>query len=136
MAGVTVKDLIPSSPEKVWRIVGDVAGISKWVPALEHSESHDNGHTRTCRLGNGMGEITEQVVSRDEKNRSYSYVITGGSLPMKDYMGTIVVQDAGQGQSKVLWACGFNVDGPAAEAEGMIQQVFSEGLANLKKMVK
>lgn len=136
MPGVTVTDTIPAAPEKVWRIVGDVAGIAKWVPALEHSESDDNGHTRTCRLGNGMGEISEQVVSRDEKGRAYSYIITGGSLPLKNYMGTIVVQDGGQGRSKVLWACGFDVDGPAAEAEGMIRQVFTDGLANLKQLVK
>lgn len=136
MPGVTVTDLISASPDKVWRVVGDVAGIAKWVPALEHSESKDQGATRTCRLGNGMGEITEQVVSRDDKNRSYSYIITGGSLPMRNYLGTIVVEDAGQGKSRVRWACGFEVDGQAENAEQMIRQVFSDGLANLRNIVK
>ena len=135
MAGVTVTDTFNASPDKVWAIVGDVGGISKWVPAMESSESTDGGKTRHCVLGGGMGEVDEVVTARDDAARSYSYAITKSGLPLQNYKSTITVNDAGGGNSEVVWSASFDPDIPAEEAEGMIKGLYESSLATLKTLL-
>lgn len=134
MAEVNVKQTVGAPAERVWQVVGNPGGIAEWVPALEKS-TMESGTKRRCWLEGG-GELEEEIVSRDDAARRYSYTITAGPLPVSNYRGTLAVADNGDGTSTVTWHTTFDTEGDPAEVQGMLEGTFAGALEHLDTMLR
>jgi len=127
MAEVYMSKEVPSAPDVLWEKIGDFLGLDKWVSGIPPMESDNDGKVR--RIGSGDNAIVEELV--DSGERSYSYKIVQGPLPVKDYVSTLSVSPSGDG-SLVEWKSTFEPDGvPTEQAVMIIQGIYSAGLANL-----
>lgn len=132
MSQITATKVFNAVPAEVWEKIGNPGKISEWHPAIAKSESE--GDNRTCTLGDGA-IIKEQIMSHDDGNMKYTYVILESPLPVRDYESTVAVEADGAG-SKVIWTSQFEVvDAPAEEIEEMIQGLYDGGLENLANLI-
>lgn len=131
MSNIIVTQQFATRPETVWSHVGQPGNLSAWHPAIATSELSADGKTRTCVLADGA-TITEEITSHDDAARRYSYRITGGPLPVENYVSTLSVSASASG-SAVTWESNFDVapGAPVADVEGMIRGVFEAGLGAL-----
>ena len=118
---------VASAPDVLWEKIGDFLGLDKWVTGIPPMDSEKDGKVR--RIGSGDNAVVEELV--DEGERSYSYRILQGPLPVKDYVSTLSVAPSAEG-SLVEWKSTFEPDGvPEEQAVMIIQGIYSAGLANL-----
>ena len=139
---------IKASPDAVWRVAGDFAGIGKWHPAVakaEGSGSKDGG-TRKVTLKSG-GTLEESLDEYKPEARTYSYRMGEPdlkALPVSSYSATFTVSPEGDG-AKVEWMGRFyrgdtgneppeNLSDEAGKAA--MNTYFSEGLKGLKAAVE
>ena len=135
MTAVKLSQDLPVPAQAVWSVIGGFNGLPDWHPAVEKSETktEDGARIRTLSLAGG-GRIVERLESADENERSYTYSLLSGPLPVADYTATIRVRDAGSGCS-IEWSSEFTPSGaPENEAVAAIRGVYETGFENLKKM--
>lgn len=131
MAEVRKTKQFDKSADEIWALIGDFHGIHKWVPGVEPSEAIDGGKRR--KMAMGPGHIIESLV--DEGERSYTYAIDEGPLPVANYKSTLSVKEAGEGKSVVEWHGTFDAaEGtPEENAVAVVEMVYDGGLAGLEK---
>ena len=135
MTKVNMTTDLSAPADTVWNVVRGFNALPDWHPAVAGSELSEDGGvtTRTLSLVGG-GSIVERLDSADEKDRSYSYTILSGPLPVADYNGTIRVLDKGNGCA-VEWSSEFNAAGvPEGDAVAVIRGIYEAGFESLKKM--
>ncbi len=148
---------INSTPDKVWKVMGNFQDMS-WLPGVK-STSGTGGNSidpkdddkevahRTITLDDG-GTIEEGLFKYDASEHSYSYRIDKVDvkvLPVNDYSSTIKVEAVDGGKSLVTWKGAFyrgymNNDPPPelddAASQAAVAKIYKAGLANLKKKVE
>ncbi|MBI5379013.1 MAG: SRPBCC family protein [Nitrospirae bacterium] len=129
----TVK--IHASPEKVWAVVGDLAGVTKWIPMIAHAKVE--GSKRVCTMADGSGELHESISEYSHTTRSYRYTIAEGPLPVKNYRGRFGVEAKGQG-ALVVWDTEFEVLDPSQEAAvgEIFQGIYTQCLELPKRRIE
>jgi hypothetical protein len=120
------------APDELWALIGDFHGIHKWIAGVEPSESIDGGTRRKMSIGPG-GAMIERLV--EEGERSYTYAIDEGPIPVQNYTSTLSVADDGSGKSVLNWVANFDpTDGtPEEAAVQIVGMVYDGGLAGLEK---
>ncbi len=96
------------SPDALWAKVGDFCNIKTWLPAIDKCTLSNDGKTRTLGVKGG-GTTVEDLISRDDSKRTYSYRAVSG-LPLDDYQSTIVVEPA-TGGSTLVWTGTYKAKG-------------------------
>ena len=119
---------------RAWELIGPVANISTWHPAIASSATSDDDTRRTCVLADGA-RITEQVHSHSDRDMAYTYAITDGPLPVRDYVSTISVCEA-EGGCQLSWEAEFTALAPEEEVVGMLTQVYDAGLQSAKAQLE
>ena len=134
---ITVKKRIepPGLPNEVWAVAGaDFCAIKSWHPAVaECEEVTESGDTvRVLTLGDGA-TIKEKMTGKDAT--SYSYAITEGPLPVKNYTAKLwVEEDAAPARTVIYWPSEFEADGTSdAEAKKIIAGILKDGVKGIKK---
>ena len=137
---------IKASPEAVWAYVGDFGGIAKWLTVLQSSrlvlkQRNEVGAIRELVRGNGT-RVREKCVELDPLAMRVSYVYADGAVMASDYLATIDVNDAGNGESEVVWTGRFTRlnywQDPAPEGQddasvkAFFDRVYKLGLETLK----
>jgi polyketide cyclase/dehydrase/lipid transport protein len=118
------------SPDALWKKVGDFCGIAAWHPAIEKCVLSADGKQRTLWLKGG-GSILEALEKWDDANRSYSYIILSGPLPVANYHSTISVGADPKG-SALKWTGKFDAKGaPDADAKKTMDGVYEAGAKSL-----
>jgi hypothetical protein len=133
MSKVSMKTSVDAPVAKVWQAAGGFNTLPSWHPAVEQSALEDGGKRRRLKLVGG-GEIVEEQLARDEGQRSYSYSILSGPLPVANYRSTFTVREEKDGSATVEWSSDFEPVGAETDAVETIQQVYRTGLENLRKM--
>ena len=111
------------SPDALWAKVGDFCNIKTWLPAIDTCTLSDGGKTRTLGIKGG-GTVVEDLVSRDDATRTYSYRAVSG-LPLNDYQSTIAVEPA-PGGSMLVWTGTYTAKGQSdAEAQKFIDGLYA-----------
>jgi len=84
------------------------------------------------------GKINETLTAYNAKNKTMSYIITDGVLPVTSYASNLHVYSNGADKSVVVWEGSFLPKVPADEkaASDAIGGVYEGGLANLKKLLE
>jgi mxaD protein len=146
---VTKRVTINAPADKVWNAVKDFNALNTWHPALEKDEivegtNNTVGAVRLLSLKGG-GTIKEKLLRFNPANRSFSYAIIEGVIPVSDYRSRLVVKSAGENTSTVIWSGRFkrkNTGANPADNENdktavdTISGVYQGGLDNLKKMLE
>ncbi len=87
---------IERSPDEVWDLIGDFGDLS-YMPGVDSVTVE--GDVRTVKT---MGmEIEEQLVAKDDADRSFSYSILGG-VPVETHQANVSVRADGAG-SRMVW---------------------------------
>lgn len=133
MSKVSMKTTIDAPIAKVWRTMGGFNALPDWHPAVQESTLEGGGTRRRLTLAGGA-ELVEEQTGRDEGNHSYSYAILSGPLPVANYRATITVKEEKDGSATVEWSGDFEPLGSETNAVETIQQIYSSGLNNLRKM--
>jgi Polyketide cyclase / dehydrase and lipid transport len=127
MAEVYMSKEVAVAPDVLWEKIGDFLGFDRWFPGIPQMEADDDGKVR--RIGTGDNAVVEELVGTGE--RSYSYRIVQGPLPVKEYVSTLSVCPSGDG-SLVEWKSTFEPNGvPEEQAVMIVQGIYTAGLANL-----
>jgi Polyketide cyclase / dehydrase and lipid transport len=135
---VTASTVVETPPDEVWRLLRDFAAIGDWHPYLppvrvENGPADRIGATRV--FPTPQGEHRETLLALDDLDRTTTFRFddTAG-LPVRDYVATIRVLDAGDGgRALVVWSARFDCDA-ADEATVVVQVrdgVLRPGLAAL-----
>jgi carbon monoxide dehydrogenase subunit G len=126
--------------EKVWKVVADFPGISKWAPPVLRSVSTSDaergvGAGRHCDL---VGDVPlEEHVTDWEEGRGYSYVVEGIPQIKSMHNGTFVSADGDA--AVVTQTMEFEAQGSEEERtaiEGQLNQAIGMLLAGLKHYVE
>ncbi len=145
---VTERVTINTPASQVWNQINNFGDLGAWHPAVAKTEivggtNNQKGAVRLLTLGDG-GQIKETLTAYDAANKTYSYVINEGVLPVSHYASTISVLPAGD-RSEVVWKGTFKrKDTSASPVKGQddatavntIQAVYKAGLGNLKKIAE
>jgi hypothetical protein len=119
------------SPDALWKKIGDFCGISSWHPAFPKCVLSADGKQRTLTIANNGGTIIEGLESLDAANRSYTYVILSGPLPIANYRSTISVSPDPKG-SAVTWVGKYDAKGVSdADAKKTVDGAYAAGLKAL-----
>jgi hypothetical protein len=114
------------SPDGLWKKIGDFCGIAAWHPAVEKCELSADGKQRTLSLKGG-GTLVEALENMDAANRSYTYTIVSGPLPVANYHSTISVSADPKG-SQLKWVGKYDAKGASdAEAKKAIDGIYESG---------
>lgn len=137
MSKVQVTQELSVPAETVWNMIGGFNALPDWHPAIEKSETREEGgvKTRTLTLVGG-GTIVERLERTDPKARTYTYSILSGPLPVANYTATLRVREEQGGQGcSVEWASEFTPSGASeSEAVAAIRAVYEAGFENLRRM--
>ena len=91
MAEILIQQSFSVPGSKVWEVLRDFGGISSWMPGLAGCETKGEGigAVRTIEMGSSI--IRERCEALDDDERSLSYSIIEGPLPVEDYIAIIDV---------------------------------------------
>jgi len=118
------------SPDALWKKVGDFCGIANWHPAIEKCVLSADGKQRTLSVKGG-GTVVEALEKWDDANRTYSYTILSGPLPVANYHSTISVGADPKG-SVLKWMGKFDAKGASdPEAKKTMDGVYEAGVKSL-----
>ena len=124
-----------------WGKIAKFGDLGAWHPAVAKTEitagsEGKKGAKRTLTLQDG-GKINETLTAYSAKNKTMSYIITDGVLPVTSYASNLHVYTNGADKSVVVWEGSFLPKAPADEkaASDAIGGVYEGGLANLKKIL-
>lgn len=125
---------IARPPEQVWAILGDLAGVTRWVPGI--SSAQMEGMRRICTLEDG-GEIHEEISDFSDERRRYSYEQSVHPLGFERSQGTLAVKANGD-SSAVTWNADVVFADPTQEDQilPMLREGYAAALANLKEVVE
>ena len=125
-----------------WGKIAKFGDLGAWHPAVAKTEitagsEGKKGAKRTLTLQDG-GKINETLTAYSAKNKTMSYIITDGVLPVTSYASNLHVYTNGADKSVVVWEGSFLPKAPADEkaASDAIGGVYEGGLANLKKVLE
>ena len=138
MAEVSYSVTIHAPADAVWRTIRAFSGLETYFSAFVSSstEGEGEGATRVLRLADG-GEFFECLESLDDNSRTLVYKTLKSPLPIKNYIGTVNVEDAGAGQAKVTWSCRFDAQADVAPAmTEMFKKAYADGIQGLERLHK
>lgn len=122
--------------EKVWTLVSGFHGMHTWHPLVTRTKIENGGRTRNLALKGG-GFVKEEVLKFDEQGQKFTYHITKGTMPFKDYSSTIQVKSAGKNACTLTWQGQFKpAKAPKEECAKAIAMVYETGAQGIKKKLK
>ena len=137
MAKVEVSEAIAASAAKVWELLRDFGGISRWAgPMLQSVEVEGSGVGAVRRAGLPGGlSLAERLEAFDDRGRRLSYSIVEKSpIPVRSYLATMKVVETGANACRLDWSSTFEPDGATDEqAQKMIRGVYTNGIAGIRK---
>jgi carbon monoxide dehydrogenase subunit G len=98
MAATTVTEQYTATPDTVWALLGDFAGIGKVFDGVSDVVVVDEVRTFTLM---GM-RMSERLVARDEGSRTISYCLFDGVPGIAAHEATIEVRDHDAG-CEIAW---------------------------------
>ena len=136
MGSVAVEKEIAGEVGKVWALMSDFGNLRAWNSEIESCEVEGEGVGAVRTFSMGGITIKERLEAWDEATKSYSYSITEGPIPAKNYLAKVVLEDLGGTRTKVLWTSDFDAEG-ASEDDliKLFEGIYSAGIAAVEKTV-
>lgn len=127
---------IPIPSSDLWQTVRRMTRMEEWYPGLirksEVLEEDGMEPRRNCVMQDG-GVLKERILLRDDLTRTFVYAIDSLPLPAKNVVGTIRIDDVGNGRSHVTWSANMALDPQSADQiTAMVTGMYEAGLASLE----
>ena len=101
MSQITQSVTLAASADDVWEVVGDVATVHQWVPALVATRME--GDVRIATFAEGTA-ARERIISHSDVDRTYTYTYLDGPIQLDEYSSTLTVSPHYSGTgSLVTW---------------------------------
>jgi hypothetical protein len=132
--------VVDAPADTVWQLVRRFDKADDWHPTLPSAQMVDDrpadavGCVRVFDA-NGM-EVRERLVALDDHARSCQYVLEQGTMPIRNYRGTIRVTPVTDGdRSFVEWFAEFDCDSSVEQQmlDVFESNIFGSGLAALNE---
>lgn len=137
MAEVRVSESIAAPAAKVWELLGDFGGVTRWGgPMLQSCRVEGEGVGAVRHIGlPGGAEVVERCEACDDAGRSLTYAIVGKSpIPVRNYRSTVTVVETGPSACRVDWTGSFEPEGVSEEqAQSLVRGVYTGGIAGVRK---
>jgi len=101
------------SPDRAWKVVGDLAGVTRWIPGCTRAEL-DGAGRRICTFADGHVQH-ERILDYSDATRSFGYAIESG-VPVNNARGCFAVLPRRTG-SAVVWESEFEAPDAAGEMQ-------------------
>lgn len=129
----TLSTVANASPEKAWAKIGGFCAIHDWLGTSCETTGNDVGSVR--KLNNGA--VTEMMVAKTP----FSYTYIQPLNPSNLYHGTLAVEPAGTGKSRINYTFLYDAEplgDDAAKAKARQQRTdrFNQALAKMKEMAE
>jgi hypothetical protein len=133
MTRVEVATTLEASADDVWELIGAFNALSEWHPGVKQSTLDDGGRIRVLELANGS-TLIERLQSFSQSERSYSYSIEKGPLPVGGYRSELRVLERTDTSCRVEWSGEFTPAGATeADAVAIVRGIYRAGLDHLVK---
>jgi carbon monoxide dehydrogenase subunit G len=136
MSEAIVKKQINIPAEKAWATIRQFDGVDTYLPAVASCrvEGEGVGAKRFCTLQDGV-KLDETLEHLDDDQCTLIYSIVDGEMPFKNYVGTVQVNDLGNGQSEVEWKSSFEVgDTDKKELITMIEGMLTTAIDGIEQL--
>lgn len=122
---------IDRPPAETWAILGNLTGVTRWVPGI--ASTRMEGMRRICTMEDGS-EIHEEITELSDERRRYRYDQTVHPLGFKRSQGALAVESNGRGGSRVVWNAEVEFADASQEAQflPMLEQGYAAALEQLK----
>lgn len=143
MPTVEYSQVIDGDTDRVWSTVKKFGELAKWHPAIADSSIENDmpdgmvGCIRKLTLRDG-GELTERLLSVDDRNLQLCYNFEKSPLPLDNYVGTVkLARISNKPKTYISWSSRFDVRVPEqpAQYEKAILDLIVEGIASLEEYV-
>lgn len=125
----------------VWRVIDDIGSIADWHPGVAQSpvlSEHASGMGAARRIELYDGSTAVETVTRYEKGRSLTVIMSEHSMPLSFGAATFSVEDKGQDQTEVTMTMDYKMKyGPIGwllntlMLEGIMHKLLTSVLAGL-----
>jgi len=135
MSEVIVRRKVGAPAKRCWELLSNFGGVADMSPMIQSCdvEGEGVGAVRTLGLPGGA-KLQERLEAHDEAGMTYSYSIIGDHpLPLADYYSTVTIEPAGDDACTVDWRGRFEPKGDEAAAAGMVNGIYTGGIAALGK---
>ena len=132
---VLVSDEIDAPAAAVWSIMGDFGGVASWSKGIESCEVEGDGvgAVRTLTMPGGV-QIRERLESHDDSTHTFQYSIVEPSpLPATGYLATVAITAIDEQRARIDWSSTFEPSADAEQVRGLIQGIYTGGIAALKQ---
>ncbi len=124
---------------QVWSIIGAVGGVDQWSPIINSctlSSSPDGGLQRTC--SSDQGDLKEQILHLDHKNRKLAYVIVEQQFFPIDNLETHIYVHEVAGKTTIETEVSYQLrpNAPAQEIAQGIQNVYAASYAGIESVIE
>lgn len=134
---VTIEQKFDVSAEKAWGKLGRFCGISDWQSLVASClvEERKDGIYRVVVMRNDSA-FTERLETFSQADRSFSYSILSGPLPVTGYRSELKIEPAGQ-QSKLIWRAWYTVpkNGDAVKIKQDLESLFGNGIKGMLSLL-
>jgi Polyketide cyclase / dehydrase and lipid transport len=132
MTKVQETRILRRSADEVWAVIGGFDALPQWHPAVKGSTLEGDGRIRRLQLASGA-LLVERLQAFSEAERSYTYSIEHGPLPVARYRSLLRVHEQPGGEScRVEWSGEFLPEGASEpEAIDVIRGIYRAGLEQL-----
>ena len=120
--------VVDASAETVWQVIRPFDKSHTWHPSLPEATIVDGlpadrvGCVRVFSVYDN--EVRERLIELDDDARVCRYALEQGTMPVRNYVGTLRVTPEGD-RARVDWSAEFECD---AELEDQLTGVFEQGV--------
>jgi mxaD protein len=146
---ITKSVVIHAPADKVWQKINDFNALHRWLPTIAKTQitrgqNNKPGAIRLLTLEDG-GTVAQELLAYNSADKTYTYRIIRGALPVSNYKSIVVVTSIGSNQSKVIWSSTFQRKDRAGKpargagdkaASEAITSAYQAGLLNLRKIME
>lgn len=129
---------IEAPAEQVWNIVSKFGKLDSFVEAIEECKSDGSGvgAIRTLILQDGS-TVKEKLESLNNTEHTLSYSIVESVMPIKNYIGTMTVNELGENRSEFTWSSEFRAEnGQEQEMIEALEGLYGLGVEGLQNHFK
>lgn len=135
--------IVDAPVDRVWSLLRDFDGHSRWHPAIAFSEIENGraadevGCVRRFRLRDG-GVLRERLLRLSDRERSFTYGILDAPFPLHRYVATVALKPVTDGD-RTLWTWSsefFPPPGREAELSRLVAEgIYERGMASVRSIL-
>lgn len=132
MAEVRLETELAASADDVFAFISDF-GASLEALGVPCTTEGDPGVGQVRTISMGEEPVVERLETLEPDDRRLQYAIVSGPIPVKDYLATMKVDEAGAERAKLTWTAEFEPAGMSEdEATSVVETVLGGAITGFQ----